>query len=385
MLRAPVLALAVAFLACDEAEPPGPDPDPVDSQPALRLVAGGFGEITYLTAPAGDARLFVVERVGRIRIIRDGQTVVTPFLDITARVGSNGSEQGLLSLAFHPSYAQNGFFFVNFTDRNGDTRVERYRVSTDPDRADEASAKLIVAIDQPFSNHNGGLVMFGPDGMLYIGMGDGGSGGDPMNHAQNRGTLLGDLLRIDVDAGDPYAIPADNPYTASPGSRPEIWASGLRNPWRFAFDPPANRLYIADVGQNQWEEINSVDARAPGLNYGWRILEGTRCYGAGSCSTTGMTLPVVEYSHSDGCSVTGGFVYRGTRSPQWAGHYFYSDYCSGWIRSFRMNGNSVTDQRTWNLDNVGRVFSFGRDAAGELYVLAVSSGSGSVYHLSLGQ
>jgi glucose/arabinose dehydrogenase len=361
-------------------EPPPPPP----SEPALRLIAGGFGELTHLTAPPGDARLFVLEQVGRIRIIRDGQTLATPFLDITDRVGSAGNEQGLLALVFHPSFSSNRFFYVHYTNKNGDTRVERYTVSANADRADVATAKLILAVDQPYSNHNGGQMEFGPDGMLYIGLGDGGSGGDPHGYGQSRATLLGKLLRIDVDRGDPYAIPANNPYVGTAGARPEIWAYGLRNPWRFTFDPPTNRLYIADVGQNRYEEVDVVDYRTAGLNYGWNVMEGAHCYESASCNSAGMTMPVVEYTHSFGCSITGGFVYRGTRSPQWAGHYFYSDYCNGWIRSFRVDGGGVSAQREWDFPNVGSVFSFGRDGAGELYVLAVRSGAGSVYHLSLG-
>jgi hypothetical protein len=292
-------------------------------------------------------------------------------------VGSGG-ERGLLSVAFDPDYASTGFFYVNYTDRSGDTRVERYRVSADADVADAASAKLILTVDQPYSNHNGGLVAFGPDGMLYIGMGDGGNGGDPQNHGQNRGTLLGALLRIDVRTGDPYAIPSDNPFRQDGTAQPEIWAYGLRNPWRFSFDPPSGLLFVADVGQNQWEEINAVATTAAGVNYGWRIMEGAHCFNAGSCTRSGLTLPVHEYSHGDGCSVTGGEVYRGTRSAGLQGHYFYADYCDGWIRSFRMEGSSAVDHREWALGDLGDISSFGHDAAGELYVL---SHNGRVYRL----
>jgi glucose/arabinose dehydrogenase len=383
-VRTALLALVIVVLACDDPAVPNPDPGP--SEPALRLVASGFGELTHLTAPQGDARLFVVEQVGRIRIIRDGQVLATPFLDITDRVGSADNEQGLLALAFHPSFSSNRFFFVHYTNKNGDTRVERYTVSsTNADRADIATAKLILAVDQPYSNHNGGQLEFGPDGMLYLGLGDGGSGGDPHEYGQSLATLLGKLLRIDVDRGDPYAIPANNPFVGTSGARPEIWAYGLRNPWRFAFDPLTNRLYIADVGQNRYEEVDVVDYRTAGLNYGWNVMEGAHCYESASCNSAGMTMPVLEYTHSFGCSITGGFVYRGTRSPQWVGHYFYSDYCSGWIRSFRVDGGgSVSAEREWDFPNVGSVFSFGRDGAGELYVLAVRSGAGSIHHLSLG-
>ncbi|MGH7664905.1 MAG: PQQ-dependent sugar dehydrogenase [Gemmatimonadaceae bacterium] len=350
----------------------------------LRLVevASGLANPVHLTAPAGDPRLFIVEQEGRIRIVRDGSLLPTPFLDIESRVRSGG-ERGLLSVAFHPDYASNGFLYVNYTDRDGDTRVERYSVTGNADIADPASAKLLLTVDQPYGNHNGGLIVFGPDDMLYIGMGDGGSGGDPHGHGQNLGTLLGTMLRIDVDGGEPYAIPSDNPFRDRPGARAEIWAYGLRNPWRFAFDRGGERmLYIADVGQNRLEEINAVDAAAAGLNYGWNIMEGTSCYNAGSCEKAGLTLPVHEYDHSDGCSVTGGHVYRGSAAPSVVGHYFYSDYCEGWLRSFRLENGAVTEEREWNVGDVGNVLSFGEDSGGELHLL---SSSGRVYRFAAGE
>ena len=247
-----------------------------------------------------------------------------------------------------------------------------------PNAADPASAKLIIGIDQPFSNHNGGQLQFGPDGKLCIGMGDGGSGGEPQNHGQDRSPLLGDLLRIDVDAGDPYGIPADNPYATSTQFRREIWAYGLRNPWRFSFDRTAGLLYVADVGQNAWEEVNAVSATQAGINYGWRLMEGAHCFSPSNCSQNGLQLPVHEYSHNDGCSVTGGYVYRGTAIPGVVGHYFYSDFCSGFLKSFRVVNGSATDHRTWNVGNIGNVLSFGVDAANELYVL---TGGGNVMRL----
>lgn len=343
---------------------------------ALETVASGLEDPVYLTAPAGDPRLFVVEQSGRIRIIRDRSVLPRPFIDLIALVGYGG-ERGLLSMAFHPRYAQNGYFYVNYTDRSGDTRVERFRVGSDPDVADPSSRQLVIQIDQPYANHNGGHILFGPDGMLYIGMGDGGSGGDPHGHGQNRSTLLGDLLRIDVDSGSPYAIPPDNPFASSPGMRGEIWAWGLRNPWRFCFDPPAGLLYIADVGQNQWEEINVVGAREPGLNFGWNRMEGAHCYRS-SCDPKGLVQPAVEYGHGDGCSVTGGFVYRGSRIPGLLGHYVYADYCQGWIRSFLWRGGHVIQHRQWEIPNPGSILSFGEDSAGELYVL---TGNGRVSRL----
>jgi glucose/arabinose dehydrogenase len=344
---------------------------------ALERVASGLSDPLFVTAPAGDARLFVVEQTGRIRIVKAGRLLPAAFLDLTDRVRAGG-EQGLLSVAFHPRYATNGLLYVNYTDRRGDTRVERYSVSRDPDRADPASAKLVIMIEQPFANHNGGLVMFGPDSMLYIGMGDGGSGGDPHGHGQNRATLLGKMLRLDVDRGDPYAVPRDNPFAGRAGMRGEIWAYGLRNPWRFCFDPPTGLLYIADVGQNLWEEIDVAGAARGGLDYGWNVMEGDHCYRSRDCDRGGRVPPAVEYHHDDGCSVTGGFVYRGRRMPDLVGHYFYADYCRGWIRSFKYEGGRVTAHREWRGVEPGNVTSFGQDSAGEIYLC---SSDGAVHRL----
>jgi len=344
---------------------------------ALEVVARGLQDPLYVTAPSGDPRLFIVEQPGRIRVVREGRLLPTPFLDLTRDVRFGG-ERGLLSIAFHPAYARNGFLYVNYTDRSGDTRVERYRVSADAGRADPASRKIILRVEQPFANHNGGHILFGPDGMLYVAMGDGGGAGDPLGHSQNRASLLGDLLRLDVDRGDPYAIPADNPFTGRPDARGEIWASGLRNPWRVCFDPVDDLLYIADVGQNRWEEVNVVDRKRPGLDYGWNLMEGAHCYHAPRCEPAGHVIPAVEYAHSEGCSVTGGVVYRGRALPGLTGHYFYADYCQGWVRSFRFTGGRVTDHRQWRLGDIGAILSFGTDSAGELYIC---SSRGQVYRL----
>jgi hypothetical protein len=343
----------------------------------LVVVAQGLEHPLDVEAPAGDPRLFIVEQAGRIRIVRGGRLLPTPFLDLTREVGYDG-ERGLLGLAFHSGYARNGWFFVNYTDKNGDTRVERYRVGSDPDRADPASCRLVLPVRQPFANHNGGCLRFGPDGMLYVGMGDGGSGGDPRGNGQDRGTLLGKLLRLDVDRGYPYAVPADNPFAGKPGMRGEIWGWGLRNPWRFCFDPPGNLLYIADVGQNKWEEVDVVDARRGGLNFGWNRMEAAHCFGDRACDTTGMVLPALEYGRSQGCSVIGGFVYRGRALPDLIGHYLYADYCSHWVRSFRFAGGRATEARQLRLPRVGEILSFGRDGAGELYLC---SGDGRVYRI----
>ena len=361
------LVVALVANGCSESTQ---EPEPPPSEIRVETVATGLSSPVFLTSPANDQRLFVVEQVGRIRIIQNGQLLETPFLDIRSRVLSGG-ERGLLSMVFHPNYATNGFFYVNFTDQpGGHTRVERFTVTAgSPNVANAASSKLIIAINQPFSNHNGGQLAFGADGKLYIGMGDGGSGGDPLNHGQDRSTLLGDLLRIDIDAGDPYAIPADNPYAGSTQFRPEIWAYGLRNPWRFSFDRTDGVIYIADVGQNQYEEINAVSATQAGVNYGWRTMEGAHCYNTTNCTTTGLQQPVHEYTHADGCSITGGYVYRGSRIPGLVGHYLYSDYCTGFLKSFKLVNRAATDHRTWNIGDIGSVLSFGQDASGELYIL----------------
>jgi glucose/arabinose dehydrogenase len=351
---------------------------PVQAGITLVPVATGLEAPLYLTSPSGDSRLFVVEQPGRIRVIRDGRLLATPFLDITAKVGYGG-ERGLLGLAFHPHYAQNGWFYVDYTDRNGDTRVERYTAAPAADTAGPLSARQVLFVAQPYANHNGGDVLFGPDGMLYIGMGDGGNGGDPHGNGQNIGTLLGKLLRLDVDGADPYAIPPDNPFVGRAGARGEIWAYGLRNPWRLAFDPADGLLYIADVGQNAWEEVDVVPAGAKGLNYGWNRMEGTHCYGSALCNRDGLTLPALEYGHGDGCAIVGGFVYRGPTLPAATGRYFYSDYCSGWLRSFRYVGGAAGEQRAWRVTSPGAVLSFGQDAAGEVYLLAAN---GTVFRLA---
>ena len=277
----------------------------------------------------------------------------------------------MLSMAFHPEYRTNGWFFVNYTDRNGDTHIERFKVSSNPDVADARSARLILKVDQPYSNHNGGLVMFGPDGMLYIGMGDGGSGGDPHGNGQNPRALLGKMLRINVSRAEPYTIPVGNPFGNGVSGAPEVWATGMRNPWRFAFDRVAGMLYIADVGQDRTEEVDVVPANRPGVNYGWNIMEGKRCYRTAGCNREGLEMPAVAYDHGSGvCSVIGGYVYRGRRIPQIVGTYFYSDYCTGWLRSFRYENGSAIDLRSWTMEDIGNVVSFGEDSAGELYIVA---------------
>ncbi|GAB3664040.1 PQQ-dependent sugar dehydrogenase [Ramlibacter alkalitolerans] len=337
------------------------------------VAASGLDQPMFATAPAGDARLFVVERPGRIVIVQGGTRSGTPFLDISARVGTTG-EGGLLSMAFDPQYALNGFFFVYFTEPTGDIAIERFRVSAgNPDLADPAPLRILTIPHRAFSNHKGGLVRFGPDGFLYLGTGDGGGGGDPLGNAQDLDSLLGKLLRIDVrnsSAAAPYAIPSANPFVGQPNRRGEIWAYGLRNPWRYAFDAPTGRLYIADVGQDRIEEVDVNPADSAGLNYGWNVMEGSSCLGATPCNRTGITLPVLEYAHdaNGGCSITGGFVYRGSAIPEIQGRYFYSDLCSGWLRSFVFSGGVATDPRQF-IASMGTVISFGEDGQKELYVL----------------
>jgi glucose/arabinose dehydrogenase len=358
------------------AVPPPPAPPPAVLTLALAPVAANLSSPTFLAAPPGDTRQFIVERAGRILLMQGGALLSQAFLDIRALTDVTG-EGGLLSMAFDPGYATNGRFYVYRTNASHDIVVERYTVSGDPNRADAASGITILRIPHPgFTNHFGGLLAFGPDGYLYLGTGDGGSAGDPNGNAQNLGSLLGKLLRLDVasaSASVPYRIPDTNPYRGQAGARPEIWASGLRNPWRFAFD--GDKLYIADVGQDQREEIDLEASVQGGLNYGWNRMEGSACYGAQSCDRSGLALPVLDYSHLEAgnpCSITGGYVYRGTAIPELAGRYFYSDYCAGFLRSFLAADRTVTEQREWNVNKVGQVVSFGRDGQGELYVLGAS-------------
>jgi len=345
-------------------------------------VVGGLASPVDLQVPPGDrARLFVVEQAGRIRIIRNGAVAAT-FLDITGRVGSGG-ERGLLGLAFHPRYAENGRFFVNYTDHAGDTHVSEFRASPGSDAADAGSERELLFVAQPFANHNGGGLAFGNDGRLYIGLGDGGSGGDPFRNGQNLATPLGKILRIDVDGAAPFAVPTDNPFVNTPGAFPAVWAYGLRNPWRFSFDRATGDLLIGDVGQDAFEEVDvGLASRRGGENYGWNVTEGNHCFRPpAGCSTTGQTLPVVEYPHADGCSVTGGTVYRGCRMPGYQGTYFYGDYCSDFVRSFRLENGRAVDQRDWTATlgrGVDALSSFGVDADGEVYIL---DHTGEVYKI----
>jgi len=403
MKRLPLL-LALALFACSETSTPLPStptvdpvtstsvpPTPIPVTPTPTQIpptdtpssAGTFPDpnaytwqllVSGLQRPNdlqadGSGRLFVIEKVGRIRIMQDGQLLEASFLDITDRVGSSGNEQGLLGLAFHPQYAQNGRFFVNYTDKNGDTSISRFQVSDDPNVADPASEVQILGVDQPFANHNGGVLVFGPDGYLYAGLGDGGSQGDPFGNAQNTGVLLGKILRLDVDSAEPYAVPADNPF----GN--EIWHYGLRNPWRISFDKLTDALYIGDVGAGEWEEIDFLEAGSPGgTNFGWDFREGAHEHEGNA--PDGLTDPVAEYSHSEGgCSVTGGYVYRGSM-PEWNGIYLYGDYCTGFIWGLIRSDNGFQDQMLFDTDV--NITSFGQDETGEIYLVG---DRGGVYRL----
>ena len=341
----------------------GAFPDP-DGYTWEQLPIGNLQRPVDLQAD-GSGRLFVIEKRGRIRIIENDQLLETPFLDISDRVGSNGNEQGLLGLAFHPQYRENGRFFVNYTDTSGDTVIARFEVTDDPNLANPDSEVQLLGIDQPFPNHNGGVLAFGPDGYLYAGLGDGGSQGDPNSNAQNTDVLLGKILRLDVDSADPYTVPGDNPF----GN--EVWAYGLRNPWRLSFDRTTGNLYIGDVGQNQWEEIDFLPAGSPGgANFGWDHREGAHDYEGGG--PAGMIDPVAEYSHPEGgCSVTGGYVYRGSM-PAWNGIYLYGDYCTGMIWGLIQSQDSWQNQLLFDLDVT--ITSFGQDETGEMYLLSDTGG-----------
>ncbi len=365
---------------------PTPTNTPIPEAPVTSInlvpVANGFVKPVYLTH-AGDDRLFLVEQDGTIRIIQDGAILPQPFLNIDSLVGSTESEQGLLSMAFHPEYGENGRFFIYYTDNNGGTVVARYQVSTDdPNQADPNSALVLLTLPQPYGNHNGGQLKFGPDGYLYVGLGDGGSANDPLLAGQDKSVLLGKLLRLDVDFNESgYAVPAANPFVNDEGARNEIWAYGLRNPWRFSFDRLTGDLYIADVGQNIWEEIDFQPAGSTGgENYGWNIMEGTHCFQTETCDQTGLIPPVIDYQHGDGsCSVTGGYVYRGQQYLSLYGNYFYGDYCSGKVWSLlRQPDGAWVNNQVFRLQGLF-ISSFGEDVNGELYLL--SYGDGVVYQI----
>lgn len=362
------------------------------AQTTVRIATGLSRPLFVTHAPGDYDRIFIVEQwTGRVRLYHlDSATLdPVPFLDIDSLVIGSGNERGFLGLAFHPDYQNNRYFYVSYNDNSGTSVIARFTASSDPDSAIASSRLNILTQTQPYSNHNGGCIAFGPDGYLYIGFGDGGSGEDPQNYAQNINSLLGKMLRLDVDTMTPpnnYSIPADNPFVGVPGYREEIWAVGVRNPWRWSFDRLTGDLYIADVGQYDWEEVNVEPAGdAGGRNYGWRCLEGFSCTTWGqpacNCNDPGFTPPVTSYSHNFGCSISGGYVYRGCAIPELYGAYFYADYCSDQIWSFRWDGASGTsDSLEWTtafdppIGTPGSISSFGEDAFGELYICDLSGG-----------
>jgi glucose/arabinose dehydrogenase len=353
--------------------------DPAGLTVDLETVADGLTTpLSVTSAGDGSGRLFVAQQGGQIRIVRDGALVETPFLDISKRITSGG-ERGLLGLAFHPGYPSDPRFVVNYTDADGDTQVSSFRVDpAQPDRADATSEVKLLHIDQPFANHNGGAVLFGADGLLYISTGDGGSGGDPQGNGQSLTTLLGKILRIDIDEteGDrAYAIPAGNPFVGNADALPEILLYGLRNPWRISFDRATGDLWIGDVGQNAWEEIDVARAGTSGENYGWNTIEGNHCFHPPSdCIKTGLSLPIAEYSHDDGCTVIGGNVYRGSAQPALAGGYVFGDYCSGTLWAIDPSGDALR-KPTVVREGPGSLSSFGEDEAGELFATDLAGGT----------
>lgn len=380
---------AAATKGADET-PQAAVPDVGSITLSLEAVVEGLDMPVFVThAGDGSHRLFILEKVGRIQLLQDGRVADAPFLDITGQV-SLGNEQGLLGLAFAPDFATSGRFFINYTDRSGDTIVARYTVAADdPNRADPASATQILKLDQPAPNHNGGMLAFGPDDMLWIGAGDGGAANDAFGNGQNPTALLGKMLRLDVttDSEAAYTIPADNPWIDAGWNgqdvADEVWAVGMRNPWRYSFDRRTGDLWIADVGQNRLEEVNFVPAGSPGgLNFGWPIMEGNSCFHSPDCDPRGLVLPVVDYPHEGHCSVTGGYVYRGTAVPAWEGVYFYGDFCSSVVWAIAPDGDGG-----WSNAEIARtdltLSSFGEDEAGELYVTDMRDGV--VYRMVSGE
>ncbi|HHH36648.1 MAG TPA: glucose dehydrogenase [Gammaproteobacteria bacterium] len=362
---------ARAAVASDCEAPPGYAPLPAL---ALQPVVGGLKEPVYLThAGDGSGRLYVAEQAGVVRIIENGRLRPRPFLDIRGRVRSGG-EKGLLGLAFHPRFAANGWFYVNYTEQRGSalwTVISRFH-ALDARHADVTSERRLLEVRQPFANHNGGQLAFGPDGFLYVGLGDGGGANDPRGNGQNPATLLGSVLRLNVDAGDRlHGIPPDNPFVGQADHRAEIWAYGFRNPWRFSFDRGSGRLFLADVGQDRVEEIDVVER---GGNYGWNVMEGDLCLdGSRDCARDGLIMPIFTYRHPQGFAISGGYVYRGRAVAGLCGAYVYADYVEGKVWGLRYNGKRVM-RHGLLLDTPYFISSFGEDEAGELYLLAHQRG-----------
>lgn len=340
---------------------------------ALEVVAEGLREPTYAVSPPGDERMFVTERFGTIRVVEDGQ--VSTFVDLTDRVMAGGIEQGLLGLAFHPDFASNGRFFVYYTNAEGNRTLSELAVSaSDPAVGDPASEKVFFSFPQPPRStdirHYGGMLMFGPDGYLYASLGDGANASD---QGQDPATLFATIIRLDVDSGEePYGIPPDNPFAGSDEGADEVWAYGMRNPWRFTIDPASNLLIVGDVGLETWEEVNVLDLGADaGANLGWANVEGSQCFRENPCDPADYHVPVVQYGHEEGCSITGGHVYRGSAIPEIDGLYFYADWCTGFVRSLRFEGGELVEELDWteDLGETPRINAFGVDAQGELYAV----------------
>ena len=378
-----VLILSGFLVGCSDNES-NQDSSPQSNNLRLQPISTSLSSPVFMTAPPNDStRLFIVQQGGLIRIfdVVGGALLTDPFLNVGSLL-STGGERGLLGMAFDPQYAANRRFYIFYTNTAGSIVIARYlRSITDPDLADSSSAVTLLTVAHPNSNHNGGMLAFGPDGCLYAGVGDGGGSGDPNNNGQILSSLLGKLLRLNPDTGEACGNGIINPFILLGGEQ-EIWSRGLRNPWRFSFDSVTGDLYIGDVGQNVLEEINvSLAPNAGrGLNYGWRLMEGTRCFNPSSnCDSGGLTLPVLEYPHDNGaCSVTGGYVYRGSTKLDLQGTYFYADFCAKFVKSFRHQNGQATEQTEWPLLSPpgGGVTSFGEDAAGELYILSQGVGGG---------
>ena len=390
MKRGACVVLLMLLAGCaDWFNSPPTNPPPPPGTPTLHPVAT-FNNPTFVTAPVTDStRIFITERGGRIRIVRNDVVLAGSFLDLTGRISAS-DENGLYSMAFHPQYVTNRMFFLFFTNLDGDIRVVRYVGTTNPDSANPVAVDTIFAVPHPvagfslpFGNHHGGQLQFGPDGMLYVSIGDGGCCGDPQQNGQRHHTMNGKIHRINVDGATGYVVPPDNPFVADTSFPPETWAWGFRNPWRFSFDRQTGDLYIGEVGQDTWEEVDvaAAPSRGKGLNYGWSTMEGLHCSGGGSCDQTGLTLPVVEYQHVGGlCDVQGGYVYRGLRVTQLTGYYLYIDYCTGAVVGFKYVGGAATAARSWTteISPGAGVVSWGEDARGELYLMTYG---GTVYRI----
>jgi glucose/arabinose dehydrogenase len=378
------VALAVPATPVVEQKPsavptiPNAEKVPDGSQYRWMLKYSGFVKPVELLSPPGEQeKVLVVEQGGIIKKIENGVVTKDLYLDIRDRVGTRADEQGLLGMAFHPLYESNRYFYVNYSDFNGNTVIARFTASADGQTVDPQTELRLLQVDQPYENHNGGGLAFGPDGYLYIGLGDGGSAGDPQNNAQNLDTLLGKMLRVDINLPQGYAIPADNPF-AKGGGKAEIWAYGLRNPWRFSFDPATGDLWIGDVGQKLWEEVDFLLAGSfGGVNFGWNIMEGSHPYQSGSSNPGNLQNPIFEYDHKTGCSITGGFVYRGQILPEWQGVYVFGDYCQGTIFGLIRTPSEIEVKQVGKIN--GTISSFGVDGNGELYLM--DHKNGGIYRL----